>query len=63
MATERKPIPALAVSAFNQLQIAVNTESQNLFQQTLDVMGLSVADGWTLDLPTKSVVRTIPDAE
>lgn len=55
MTTESKPMPAIAVTAFN-LQINI------LIAQTLEAMGLRAEDGWQVDLQHKQVTRTVADA-
>lgn len=62
MPTETKPLPALAVTAFAQLQNAANVEHTNICRQTLEAMGLSADDGWKIDVANRQVIRTTPDA-
>ena len=52
---ESKPLPALAVTAFNaQINMVIG--------QTLEVMCLRAEDGWIVDLQNRVVTRTVADA-
>ena len=68
MAEETTPIPALAKSAIQfvaaraaEFQAGQNATVNQLGIETLEAMGLSRADGWTVDFDLGVAKRTVPD--
>ncbi len=61
MAQETKELPALAKTAFAQLQQAITQQIEMISGQVLDVMGLDVKDGWRVDAQGGKAIRTVPD--
>lgn len=61
MSTEQKPIPRLAKSAATLAQAEFQTTINNLGIQTLEAMGLSTDQGWSVNFTTGFATREVPD--
>lgn len=61
MATEAKPIPRLAKSAATLAQAEFQTTINNLGIQTLEAMGLSTDQGWSVNFTLGVATREVPD--
>ena len=60
---ELKPIPALARTAYTLAKRDFQDAANALAQQTADVMGLSAADGWTVDFDSGVAFREVQAPE
>lgn len=65
MATETKPLPELAKSAFQLLQANFQRGHNDLATQTLAVMGLTLDAGWVVNFQSGNAERPVtePPAE
>ena len=62
MAQETRPLPKITLTALQLLQAAITQQIEVISQQTLEVLGLNVADGWRVDAQAGTISRTVPDA-
>ncbi len=60
---ESKPLPALALTALQLLAADHNRAVDTVARQALDVMGLSLADGWKVNVGEGVAMREVPEDE
>lgn len=60
---ETKALPKIALTAYAQLNAAVQQEVGRLHEQALEALGIAPTDGWKIDITNGIAVREVPDIE